>query len=123
MDHGAWYDYGEKGNPKRELKDLTFIAAMGPPTGGKNAVTSRYLRHFNLVICDNFDETCLERIFTKLMDWHIRRYNIAGTVSARVLKNVVGSSVSVFLYAQAEMKPTPSKSHYLFNLRDLSRVI
>ena len=48
---------------------------MGPPGGGKNPVTPRYLRHFNLISINNFEEIVLQRIFSKLMDWHIKREN------------------------------------------------
>jgi dynein heavy chain len=96
---------------------------MNPPTGGKNSVTSRFLRHFNVISCNNFDEAILERIFTKTMHWHIKKQNIVGTGSSKVLNQLVGASVNIFLYVRHSMKPTPTKSHYLFNLRDLSRVI
>lgn len=46
---------------------------MGPPGGGKNPITPRYLRHFNIVSITNFDEGVLNKIFTKLMNWHINK--------------------------------------------------
>ena len=124
MDHHGWYEHREKEKQFKELIDLNFVSAMGPPGGGKNPITPRYLRHFNLVSINNFEESVLQRIFTKLMDWHLKRNNFPVTSDVhRSLQNIVHSSVDVFLFAQSALRPTPAKSHYLFNLRDLSRVI
>ena len=67
MDHKGWFDRKEKDKSFRELRDLIFVAAMGPPGGGKNPVTPRYLRHFNIIAVNNFDEVVLNRIYSKLM--------------------------------------------------------
>ena len=47
MDHAGWYDRKELAF--RTLVDIQFCAAMGPPGGGRNHVTNRYVRHFSLV--------------------------------------------------------------------------
>ena len=47
MDTGGWYDLDTK--EWKNLMDITFIASMLPPTGGRNVVTMRYLRHFSLL--------------------------------------------------------------------------
>jgi dynein heavy chain len=59
MDHHGWYDHKEKDKQFKELIDLNFVSAMGPPGGGKNPVTPRYLRHFNLISINNFEEVVL----------------------------------------------------------------
>lgn len=46
MDFGGWYG---RDNDFRTLVDVQFVSAMGPPGGGRNLVTNRYLRHFNQV--------------------------------------------------------------------------
>jgi dynein heavy chain len=56
MDHHGWYDLKEKEKVFKELIDLVFVAAMGPPGGGKNPITPRYLRHYNVISINNFDE-------------------------------------------------------------------
>ena len=123
MDHKAWYDLSEKGNPLRKLQDLVFAAAMCPPAGGKNSVTPRFSRHFNVISCNNFEKEVMIRIYGKVMEWHIRKENIMGTDSARVLKHLVDATVDVLGFAMTALRPTPAKSHYLFNLRDVSKVI
>jgi len=98
IDQRGWYEYKDKEKQFKELIDVNFVAAMGPPGGGKNPVTPRYLRHFNIFAINNFDEAVLQRIFTKLMDWHVKKNNLGGEV-ARALAASVAGSVDVFIFA------------------------
>ncbi len=48
-DHEGWYEFKEKKKPFRKIEDLVFIAAMGPPGGGRQVLTQRLQRHFNII--------------------------------------------------------------------------
>ena len=96
---------------------------MCPPDGGKNQVTPRLTRHFNIISCGNFEKEVIERIYGKVMEWHIRKENILGTESVRVLKGIVPATIDILQFAMTKLRPTPKNAHYLFNLRDASRVV
>lgn len=119
MDHSGWYDRKEL--TFRTLTDVQFVAAMGPPGGGRNSVTNRYLRHFSVVSMTPFDTANLSTIFNTLLDWWLKKYNYSPGI-AKTAKALVGATLEVYAGVQEKLLPTPAKIHYTFNLRDVSKV-
>ena len=91
-----WYDYTDKENKLIKITGLVMLGAMCPPAGGKNSVTPRFIRHFNIIACPSFDKQVMSRIFCRIMDLHIRREGIMGTDTAKTLKQIVDASIDVF---------------------------
>ena len=118
-DHSFWYD--QKDTTRIDLIDIDMVAAMGPPGGGRNHITARFVRWFNLIGIDSFDEATMGRIFGTVMSWHFSKgYEGSFTVLGNKL---VTATAEVYKQACEKLLPTPAKSHYLFNLRDFARVM
>ncbi|KAH7442335.1 hypothetical protein KP509_03G083100 [Ceratopteris richardii] len=119
MDHRGWYDRNDL--MFRQNEDIQFVTAMAPPGGGKNPVTNRYLRHFNVICITPFSDAILSRIFSTLVDFWMKR----SRYSQNLLKlriPMVAATLEIYQTVQRELLPTPEKSHYTFNLRDLAKV-
>jgi dynein heavy chain len=117
FDHGGWFD--RKTLQFVEIVDVSFIGAMGPPGGGRNPVTPRFLRHFNQVAHTDLESESLNVIFDTIVDNSLAKF----TQDVRDLaKPIVQATIHVYTKVSAGLLPTPSKSHYTFNLRDLSGV-
>ncbi|XP_072168572.1 dynein axonemal heavy chain 3-like [Diadema setosum] len=119
IDHWHWYD--KKDTSKLEIVDALLVSAMGPPGGGRNHITGRFTRHYNIVSIDSFDDDTMVKIFTAISDWHFAQ-GFDGAFS-RLGKIMVQATLGVYKEAMDHFLPTPSKSHYVFNLRDFARVI
>jgi dynein heavy chain len=74
MDTKGWYDRRNVGK-FMEVVDVTLVAAMGPPGGGRNPVTPRFTRHFNLVSFVEMEDESLQHIFTTILDSFFGRFN------------------------------------------------
>ncbi|XP_063078071.1 dynein axonemal heavy chain 3 [Engraulis encrasicolus] len=119
IDHAHWYD--KKDTSRQDIVDVLLVTAMGPPGGGRNDITGRFTRHLNVVSIDSFDDETLGKIFTSITDWHFAKgYDSS---FGRLGKIMVQATMAVYKDAIDSFLPTPSKSHYIFNLRDFSRVI
>lgn len=124
MDHSGWYDRSD--SSFRELQDLQFIAAMGPPGGGRSFITQRYVRHFTMLLFTPFSDASLCRVFETMMNWFFTRSQPGGGTFAQEIKGaaapLVLATVELYNSISERLLPTPTKSHYLFNLRDISKV-
>uniref|UniRef100_A0A8B9L9M7 Dynein axonemal heavy chain 12 n=1 Tax=Astyanax mexicanus TaxID=7994 RepID=A0A8B9L9M7_ASTMX len=116
FDHGNWYDL--KDTSKITLVDVQLISAMGPPGGGRNAVTPRFLRHFNICSMNAFSDDTMSRIFSNVVAFYLRNNDFPNDCFS-----IGNQIVAVYKKAMENLLPTPAKSHYTFNLRDFSRVV
>ncbi|GMH41668.1 hypothetical protein BSKO_09578 [Bryopsis sp. KO-2023] len=111
-----------RSNSFRKMEDCQFVCAMGPPGGGRNPVTQRYSRHFNMVSIVDFDNATLTQIFTSIIDWFMKKEAFPDNVK-ELSSPIVAATLEVYFTAMNQLLPTPAKSHYTFNLRDISRVV
>uniref|UniRef100_A0A803TL59 Dynein axonemal heavy chain 3 n=1 Tax=Anolis carolinensis TaxID=28377 RepID=A0A803TL59_ANOCA len=119
IDHGHWYD--KKDTSRLDIVDVLFVSAMGPPGGGRNDITGRFTRHLNIISISAFDDEVLTKIFSSIVDWHFSKGFEASFL--RLGKMLVQATMNIYKLAVENFLPTPSKSHYVFNLRDFSRVV
>lgn len=118
FEKGGMYDRDKDLNWKR-LKDIVFFAAMGCAGGGRNEVDKRFISMFatfNVVF--PADETVLH-IYNSIFLGHLQTFDAQLIPTANTL---VQMTLNLFKIAVIELPPTPAKFHYIFNLKDLSRI-
>ncbi|KAM7329251.1 hypothetical protein ACRRTK_010864 [Alexandromys fortis] len=119
IDHGYWFD--KKDTNRLDIVDVLLVTAMGPPGGGRNDITGRFTRHLNIISINAFEDDILTKIFSSIADWHFGKgFDV---LFLRYGKMLVQATQTIYRAAVQNFLPTPSKSHYVFNLRDFSRVI
>ena len=110
--------YDEK-KTKRTIKDTIFISACAPPSGGRNPVTPRLFRHFNMIWMTDLSIASMQSIFkTIVASWLSNGKNLEKETDI-----LIDSALKMYNKIREKLLPTPSKSHYTFNLRDMSKVI
>lgn len=60
-------------------------------------------------------------IFSTLVDWWMKKFSYQPHIT-KLSRPLVAATLEVYELAQRELLPTPQKSHYTFNLRDVSKV-
>ena len=117
FDQGGWYDRKEL--VFRRIIDITFVASMGPPGGGRQDITPRFLRHFNSIGYIEMSDNSKSHIFGIILRSFLNQFE-GGLES--MSQPIVDASIDTFSCIVKELLPTPSKSHYTFNLRDLAKI-
>ena len=120
LDFEGWYDNKEK--VFRNMIDIMYVCAMGPPGGGRTFITPRFTRWFNVISVTEFDGEAMTGIFDSIMKFQFDKKGTPGAIKS-LKDNMIKTTLEIYNLALENLLPTPTKSHYLFNLRDFARVI
>ncbi|CAH2003821.1 unnamed protein product, partial [Acanthoscelides obtectus] len=114
---GGMYDRGKDLNWKI-LKDISYFAAMGVAGGGRNEVDARFMSMFTVINLVFPTTETLHRIYTNILSGHLSIFN----EEVQVAPILLTITLNLYNILVTQLPPTPSKFHYIFNMRDLSRI-
>lgn len=96
-----------------------FLTALGPPGGGRTFITPRIIRHFNMLSYNEMDNQTVNYIFNTITNYFLKRF----TDEVReIIPQLISSVLGIYENIRINLLPTPKRSHYTFNLRDISKV-
>ena len=106
----------------KEVHDVLYLGACGPAEAGCHPLSKRLLKHFCTLAIPQPSSRSLQHIYQVRLGRFFREGDFMAEVKG-ALTAVVGTAVALYNKLQAALKPTPVKLWYIFNIRDLSRVI
>lgn len=115
--------YDLKTNTKIYLENFSVVCACGAPAGGGswNNLSTRFLRHFSCFSINEFTEETLFRIFSNVLMTGLKKLGHASDVINHV-NQMISATLRTFNAIILRLKPTPTKSFYRFNIRDIARI-
>ena len=121
LEQGGMYSLEKPIGDMKMIVDCQYLAAMNTPGGGKNDIPNRLKRHFCIFNVPLPSVAAINNIFGQL---------VAGRFAADVFtpevcdaaQKLVPITIDLWNKVQTKMLPTPAKFHYLFNMRELSKV-
>eukprot|EP00798_Chlamydomonas_sp_ICE-L_P021926 gene21926-28972_t len=118
IDNGFWYDRNKC--EVKVIKDMQLIASMAPPGGGRNAFSQRVSACFATINVTSPNDAQLKRIFGTILNAKLAEFDDEVKPLA---DPITSATIAIYRSVSKELLPTPSKSHYLFNTRDLAKII
>ena len=115
----GFYDRGKDLNWKN-MKDIQIIGAMGPPGGARNPVDPRFISLFSVFEIQFPSDENLSTIYQNILVRHLAK--LPDSIRSAVSETLTTVTLELYNHIVEKLPPTPSRFHYIFNLRDLSRI-
>ena len=116
----CFLDKDKRGDIK-SCEDLQFVAAMQHPGGGKNDIPNRLKRHFFLVNMILPSIASIDDIYGQMLRGRFKKGEFSGEF-CKIVDKLTEATIDLWRTIKKKMLPTPAKFHYIFNMRELSRV-
>lgn len=106
---------------KKTIENYRLICAAAPPAGGRAHLTPRFMRHFHIINIPIASDEILTQIFGTILGNFLRSHNFNSSI-IKQCDIAVSSLIDMYNQVNINLLPIPSKFHYLFNMRDVSKV-
>ena len=100
---------------------MHFIACSGYPTKEIKALTQRFTRHFNVINMHTPSEAALIAIYSSILSGFSETKPFYNWIKES-MTGIISSTVDLYTKIGKELTAIPSKFHYNYNLRDVSKV-
>ena len=112
----------EKPGEFHQLVDTQFMAAMIHPGGGRNEIPQRLKGHFVTFNSTIPTDEGIDHIFGIIAKGHFNEKRGFRPEISTLIQHLVPVTRMIWKNTKDTMLPTPAKFHYVFKLRDLSRI-
>ena len=103
-----------------KLIDTNFVGSTLPPGGGNNNIDPRFISLFS-VFNISIDNNAVSKIYDIILTNYLSGYPEESDM-ASFKDKLIAATVQLYSAVKAELPRTPIKFHYVFNIRDISKI-
>ncbi len=116
------YYYTRDNKELIKLIDTNFICAGLPPSGGNNKIDPRFVALFS-VFNITAESDAIQKIFTVILSNYFKDYNVdSEIVKSAFHEQIVFATNEAYSSIKERLPRTPIKFHYVFTMRDITKV-
>jgi dynein heavy chain len=117
IDYGSWYNREKL--TLNLISGLQFLCCMGKPGGGRAEISQRLMSKYHIINYTIPDDSQMKRIFESIAAYKLQGFE---EEVKNLTEPMAVSTINLFSIISEKFLPTPAKSHYVFNMRDISKV-